>query len=171
MKKIYLFLIFIILIGCESTLLNQSSVIPTDCPNLLFSKEHKIYLGSEHKDVSFDNVAYKAEINNAEFIKGCQIKNNIFSSDLSLLFIITPLNPNEENVILPYYIAIIGRDTNLQDIQPYSVKGSFHKDIDTSIFLETEIKTTVTINDNLINKQGKLVIGFMLDKKRLNLLN
>ena len=171
MKKFYLFLIFFILIGCESKLLNLSSVISTDCPNLLFSKEHKIYLGNEHKDVSFDNVAYRAEINNAEFIKGCQIKNNIFSSDLSLLFVITPLNQNNENIILPYYIAIIDRDKTLQDIQYYSVKGSFKKDIDTNKFLETEIKTTVTINNNLVNKQVKLVIGFMLDKKSLNLLN
>ena len=171
MKIFYLFLIFFILIGCESKLLNLSSPILTDCPNLLFSKEHKIYLGSKHKDVSFDNVEYKAEINNAEFIKGCQIKNNIFSSDLSLLFVITPLNQNKENIILPYYIAIIDRDKNLQDIQYYSVKGSFKKDIDTNKFLETEIKTTFTINNNLVNKQVKLVIGFMLNKKSLNLLN
>ena len=171
MKKIYLFLIFLILTGCESKMLNQISVIPTDCPNLLFSKEHKIYMESEQEDVSLDNIAYKAEINNAEFVKGCGIKNNFFSSNLSLLFIITPLNKNQENIILPYYIAIIDEDNNLQDIQYYSAKGNFKKNIETGTFLETELKTTITINNNLVNKQSKLVLGFMLDKKRLILLN
>ena len=94
MKNIYFFLLILTLFSCDTTSFIKTNSISTICPNILFASEHKTYLGSSSDTITLDNVNFQAEINNAEFLKGCQIVDNIFSSDLSALFIITPLDEN-----------------------------------------------------------------------------
>ena len=71
-------------------------------------------------------LSYQAEINNAVFKNECQIKDNVFSSNLSLLFIVSPLTEIEQNMInLPFYVAVVDENKECEDIQYYLISGCF----------------------------------------------
>ena len=171
MKKIYLFLLLLILIGCGFNPLSQTSSVPITCPSVLFASEHKKYVGSLSEIVTLDNIVYQAEINNAVFVKECQIKDNVFSSDLALLFIVSPLEKKNNMIDLPFYVAVVDENKNLQDIQYYSISGVFKKNLETNELIETELTKTIFLNLPLMEGSLSVVIGFMLDKKRLEILN
>lgn len=171
MKKIYLFLLLLILIGCGFNPLTQTSSEPITCPSVLFASEHKTYIGSLSEIVALDNIAYKAEINNAVFAKECQIKDNVFSSDLTLLFIASSLDEKNNIINLPFYVAVVDENKNLQDIQYYSISGVFKKNPETNELIETELTKTILVNLPLMEESLSVVIGFILDKKRLEILN
>ncbi len=171
MKIFFLFILLLQLISCGPNPLKQFGYIGTDCPSILFSKEHKVYMGSSSGQVSLNNIDYRAEINNANFIKGCRSKDNIFSSDLSILFVVDPLSEMQQEIKLPFYIAIIDQDKILQSIEYYSLERVMKKDYENDILLETEISSTIKFKSKLINKSSILVIGFMLDDKRIQILN
>ena len=162
---------FLSLIGCSSNILKSKNSVSVSCPLVLFAKEHKVYMDNLSEKISLDGITFRAEINNAVFKKGCKKLNNVFSSDLSLLFVVQPLLQNQNNIALPFYIAILDNNKNLQDIQYYLTEGIFKKDNETQLLVESEIFTTKNINYNLNNNPVTIVIGFMLDKERLNLLN
>ena len=169
MKNIYFFLLILTLFSCDTTSFIKTNSISTICPNILFASEHKTYLGSSSDTITLDNVNFQAEINNAEFLKGCQIVDNIFSSDLSTLFIITPLDENLGMINLPFYIAVIDENKNIQDIQYYSISGNFQKNLDTKELIDTELRKNIRVVISDIDKQSLIVIGFMLDQNRLKL--
>lgn len=171
MKNIYLFLVLSILIGCGTNPLKQISSTPTNCPSILFAKEHKIYIDTQLKNISFDNITYKSEINNAVFNKGCYLKGNIFSSELSILFIVNPLDVRQKNINLPFYLAILDEDNKVQNIQYHSTNGFFNQNPEDNLLTETEIISIIDLRFNSVDKFSTLVIGFMLDKERLELLN
>ena len=170
-KKILLYIVFLSLIGCSPNIFKSKNLASVSCPPVLFAKEHKVYMDSLSGNISLDDIVFKAEINNAVFKKGCKKLNNVFSSDLSLLFIVQPLLQNQGNINLPFYIAILDSNKNLQNIQYYLTKGIFNKDSKTQLVVESEIFTTENINYDLKNNPVTIVVGFMLDEKRLNLLN
>ena len=116
-----------------------------------------------------DNVDFQAEINNAEFIKGCQVVDNVFSSNLSTLFIITPLDEDLDMINLPFYIAVIDENKNIQDIQYYSISGNFQKNPDTKVLIDTELRKNIRVIISDISKPVLIIIGFMLDQNRLKL--
>tara|TARA_B110000196_G_C20995287_1_gene590271 strand:+ start:302 stop:811 length:510 start_codon:yes stop_codon:yes gene_type:complete len=169
MKNIYFFLLILTLFGCDANSFLKTNSISTICPNVLFASEHKTYLGSFSDAITLDNVNFQAEINNAEFVKGCQIVDKVFSSDLSTLFIITPLNENLDMINLPFYIAVIDENKNIQDIQYYLMSGNFQKNLDTKELIDTELRKNIRIVIPNINKPVLIVIGFMLDQNRLKL--
>lgn len=142
-----------------------------ECPTVLFSKEHKIYIDSKFEDISLNNIAYKAEINNAVFDKECKIKDKTFSSKISILFVVNPLIQEQETINLPFYIAILDKENNITKKDYFLINGNFKKDLETDNFKETEITTVEEINFELIDNLGKIVIGFMLDDLKLELLN
>jgi hypothetical protein len=168
-KNIYFFLSILMLFGCEANSLLKTSSINTICPNILFSSEHKKYLGSYSDLITLDNVDFQAEINNADFVKGCQLVDNVFSSDLSMLFIATPLNENLDIINLPFYIAIIDENKDIKDIQYYSISGNFQKNLDAKKLIDVELRKDVRVIISDINKPALIVIGFMLDQNRLKL--
>ena len=169
MKNIYFFLLILTLFSCDTTSFIKTNSISTICPNILFASEHKTYLGSFSDTITLDNVDFQAEINNAEFVKGCQIVDNLFSSDLSILFIISPLDENLDMINLPFYVAVIDENKNIQDIQYYSISGNFQRNIDTKELIDTELRKNIRVVISDINKQNLIVIGFMLDQNRLKL--
>ena len=116
-----------------------------------------------------DSIDFQAKINNAEFIKGCQIVDNVFSSELSMLFIATPLDENVDIINLPFYVAIIDENKNIQDIQYYSISGNFQKNLNTKKVIDIELRKNIRVVISDINKSRLIVIGFMLDKNRLKL--
>ena len=171
MKSFYLFILLFIIIGCKSNILDRQKSKIVDCPTVLFAKEHKIYVDSKFDDISLNNISYKAEVNNAVFNKECKIKDNIFSSKISILFVVTPLIQEQENIDLPFYIATLDKKNTIEKIEYFLINGNFKKDFETDIFKETEITTTEIINFKLTDRPEKIVIGFMIDELKLELFN
>ena len=165
MKKYFALFISLFFISCASE--KQQSFVYL-CPEVLFSKDHRIYVSSEEQSLTLNNVSYKAEINNYSFIDECIISNNNTKSRLSILFVVKPDKAKNTDIVLPYYIAILDDQKNIVDIQYYKVVGDLKKDIDESSYIVTEIIDTQGIN---ISSSNKILIGFMLDKEKMKILN
>lgn len=172
MKKYIIFFISLLLLSCAKE--KQQTFIDL-CPEVFFSKEHRLYVTTEESSLTLNNISYKAKIDNYTFSNGCFISNHKIIGKLSILFVITPIKTKQANITIPYYIALLDNNHNIEDIQYYQVKGTFKKNYNESSFIETEI---VTIQDVItpsqdINKSinKKLLIGFMLNQEKLNILN
>ena len=165
MKKYFTLFISLFFISCASK--KQQSFVYL-CPEILFSKDHRIYASSEEQSLTLNNVSYKAEINNYSFIDECIISNNNTKSRLSILFVVKPDKAKNTDIVLPYYIAILDDQKNIVDIQYYKVVGDLKKNIDDSSYIETEIIDTQDIN---ISSSNNILIGFMLDKEKMKILN
>ena len=172
MKKNLILLFLIFLLSCSKE--NQQTAI-SKCPNVFFAKEHKIYISSEEYPLEITNISYKAELNNYLFNKECSFLNNFLSSNISILFIVKPENLSQADILLPYYIAMLNQEDEIIDIQYYSVQGVMQKDTETSNYIETELIDTIDIRmfnkDLEENFKISFVVGFMLDKEKMKILN
>ena len=172
MKKNLIFLLLLFLLSCTTE--NQQTIIET-CPGVFFSKEHKIYVTGDESPLKIENISYKAELNNYYFNKECSVLNNVLTGNISLLFVIKPENLSQEDILLPYYIAILNPEDEILDIQYYSIQGVMQKDLETSEYIETELIDTVEINipnkDLKTNLKTSIVIGFMLDQEKIKIFN
>ena len=171
MKYIIIF-ISLLLLSCAKE--KQQTFIDL-CPKVFFSKEHRLYVTTEENSLTLNNISYKAKIDNYTFSNGCFISNHKIIGKLSILFVITPIKIKQTNITIPYYIALLDNNQNIEDIQYYQVKGTFEKDNNESSIIETEI---ITIQDVItpfedVNKSvnKKFLIGFMLNQEKLNILN
>lgn len=171
MKKIYLFFVLFIIYGCGSKTISSSNLVNLTCPPVLFASEHKVYIGTESENILLNNISYHAQINNAVFSTECVKENNIFHFNLSLLFIVKPLDKTNDIIKLPFYIAIVDKDKNLRDLQYYLISDKFKKNLETKKNIETEIIENLSFNVDLVDESFKIIVGFILDKKRLKLLN
>jgi len=170
-KKIYLILLIPLLIGCESYSFSSNKSVSVDCPDILFASEHKIYFDSYESDINLENIAYKAMINNAEFLKGCSKLGDNFSTNLSILFIVSPIENNQVEISLPFYLAFLDKKNNLYEMNYYSLSDYFTQDTQTKKLNERVINHTFNININNLRENSTIIIGFMLDKKRLELID
>tara|TARA_Y100001970_G_scaffold169909_1_gene207666 strand:- start:1408 stop:1890 length:483 start_codon:yes stop_codon:yes gene_type:complete len=159
------------LIGCSSNPLSRLKTTEIDCPKILFSNEDTLYFGSYTKPLNIENISYQAELNNGQFLKGCKIVDNLFSSYLSILFILSPLQEEQNQINLPYYVATIDSNKNLKDIQYYSFNVKFNKNSDTKKFEETEIVEKILLKISNWKDTKSIVLGFMLDEERKKILN
>lgn len=171
MKNIYLFFIFLLILGCSNDNSQYSTKTPISCPSILFSSEHKIYIGSSAEEISLENIEYRGEINNAIFPNECFLKNNVFSSELSILFILQPLIDNNDLLEIPFYIAILNEKKELQDMLYFLASGEFKKNLQTNESIETDITKTIILENQKINDSSLIVIGYVLDKKKIDILN
>ena len=171
MKKILIILLFFLSISCNSNLLTKKSAESIGCPPVLFASENRNYLDSEEKPLTLDNISFKAEINNYAFNKSCFQENDIHTFPLDILFIIDPLTPTSPNVILPLYVALLDSDQQLFEMQYFSISGEMRNDLNTKTYLQTELSRSINIMISKKNPVSSLVIGFMLDKKKEELLN
>ena len=172
MKKNLFILFLLFLFSCTAE--KVKSIVET-CPDVFFSKEHKIYITSDESPLKIENIKYRAELNNYFFNKGCSVLNNVLTGNLSLLFVINSENSSQEDILLPYYIAILNPEDEILDIQYYSIQGIMQKDLETSMYIETELIDTVDINnpntDLKTNLKNSIVIGFMLDQEKNKILD
>ena len=171
MKKILIFLLLFLSISCSSNLLTKKSAESIDCPPVFFSSENRNYLDGEDKPLTLDNVSFKAEINNYAFNKSCFQENDIRIFPLDILFIIDPITPISPNVNLPLYVALLDSDQQLFEMQYFSISGEMKNDLTTKGYLETELSNSINIITSKNNSVSSLVIGFMLDKNKKELLN
>ena len=175
MKKNLFILIFFFLIGCTSNkAVNTDVAIKTSCPIVLFSSEHNQYIAANSLPITLANISYRAELNNYTFNSDCTIKDKVIKVELSLLFIVKPDLIEESSIILPFYVTILNRNNEIVDMQYYKVEGDFDSESKSGDYIETELVKTIRLqlpyfNDEE-NSQNNLVVGFMLDKKKLEVL-
>ena len=113
MKNIYLIYIFLFISGCGYNLSSNSQTTKLSCPSILFGSGHTVYIGSSNDEISLSNVEYQGEINNAIFSRDCLLKNNIFSSELSILFIMKPFIDEVDFIDMPFYVAILNQNKEM----------------------------------------------------------
>ena len=119
--------------------------------------------------ISVDDVAYKAEINNYNFSKGCFINENNFTASLSILFIVKPLIKEQNIITLPFYLAILDKEKNLRDIQYYYTEGNFNKKLETETkeLVEPDHSKTITINIPEVDEKITIDEGFIFDMQQM----
>ena len=176
MKNNLFILIFFLLLGCSSqTTVSTNATVKTSCPIVLFSSEHNQYITGNTKPITTENIIYRAEINNYTFNSECSIKDNIFEAELSLLFIVKPDLTEESVITLPFYVAVLNINDEVVDIQYYQADGDFISESENVNYIETELIKTIKLQISSLNEEGlnqnKVVVGFMLDKKKLEIIN
>ena len=176
MKNNLFILIFFLLLGCSSqTTVSTNAAVKTSCPIVLFSSEHSQYITGNTQPITTENISYRAEINNYAFNSECSIKDNIFQAELSLLFIVKPDLTKESSITLPFYVAVLNINDEVVDMQYYQVDGDLKGEPENANYIETELTKTIKLQIPLLNEeelnQNKVVVGFMLDKKKLEILN
>ena len=176
MKNNLFILIFFLLIGCTpNTTVSTNAAVKTSCPIILFSSEHSQYITGNTKPITTENISYRAEINNYAFNSECSIKDNIFQVELSLLFIVKPDLTEESSIILPFYVATLNANDEVVDMQYFQVDGDLMSESENVNYIETELTKTISLYISFLNEkehnQNKIVVGFMLDKKKLEILN
>ena len=176
MKNNLFILIFFLLVGCTSkTTVSTNAITKTSCPIVLFSSEHSQYITGNTKPITTENIRYRAEINNYAFNSECSIKDNIFQAELSLLFIVKPDLTEGSSITLPFYVAVLNINDEVVDIQYYQADGDFISESENVNYIETELTKTIKLQISSLNEeelnQNKVVVGFMLDKKKLEILN
>ena len=92
-----------------------------------------------------------------------------------MLFIVKPYQAKESALSLPFYVAILDERNELVDMQYYQVEGNLKNDPETKKYIETELTNSIIVQMPLLVDQGNsrniLIVGFMLDKKKLEILN
>ena len=166
MKKYAILLLSIfLLISCAST---EKKLTETSCPELFISKEHKDYFSTDKDNISGE-MTYIATINNFKLKCQKSERNAIFSM-LDILFVITPLKNDVITYDYHYFVSILDNNSEILDYQIFSVNGRFpldeDKDLNESVVTES-LDQYIPLQHNLY----KIVIGFVLDEERYNLIN
>ncbi len=170
MKRYFILFLYVFLISCSS---KKEQLEDVACPEVLFSKNHRIYIMTQDNNESLNEIDYVAEINNYDFNNSCLIQNNNITASLSLLFIIKADKMQGDIVTLPYYIAMLDNQKNILDIQYYKVLGALNKNDNDTPYKETEIINTqnIIIPKKYLDLNNKLLIGFMLTENQIKNLN
>ena len=168
MKQILIFILFLPLLGCGNIIKNKQTSINFNCPRVFFSSEDRIYIDDS---LSFDDITIKAELNNFVINNQCKQKDNIAVILLDVLIVAKPMDKLEvSSLSFPVYISILDSNDEIIETQYFSIFGQIKKDPETNNFIESEITDRLQIvTKNLETSQ--LVIGFMLDNKKKELLN
>ena len=116
MKKNLIFIISLFFLGCVS---QKELSNPQSCPEVFFSKDHRVYITSEEDELQLDNISYRAKFNNYNFNNSCLVENNILNASLSLLIVVQPLNAKINILEIPYYIAVLDNHKKIIDIEYY----------------------------------------------------
>jgi len=69
------------------------------------------------------------------------------------------------------YVALLDSDQQLFEMQYFSISGKMRNDLTTKAYFETELSNSIYIVTSKNNSVSSLVIGFMLDKNKEELLN
>lgn len=171
MKKVLFFLFFFILFGCNANDSQKLKEISLDCPRVYFSEEHSKYISSEKNDIAYNNISYKAELNNFSFSGKCYSQgNNVFFS-LELLILIEPILVNNSKVEIPIYVILLDSNDSLIDLQYYLIEDNIKQDQEKKEYIITDIVEELDIISKTDNSVDNIIIGFMLDKFKIKLLN
>ena len=168
MKQLFIFILFLPLLGCGNIIKNNQTSTDFNCPRVFFSSDDRVYIDNS---ISFDDITIKAEFNNYAINKKCQQQDNLVFIPLDILIVAKPMSNLEESFIsLPVYISLLDDNDEVLETQYFSVSGLINKNAETNIFIESDVIDSLQIvTQQLETKQ--LVLGFMLDKEKRDLLN
>ena len=168
MTKIFTFFLFLTFLGCTGIIKNKQTFIDFSCPRVFFSSEDRIYIDNSK---SLDHITFKAEINNFAINKKCQQKENIAIIPLDILIVVNPMNNSNDSLLsLPVFISLLDVNDKILETQYFFVTGSINKNNENKNLTETDITDRLRIITKNLNT-SQLVIGFMLDEKKRNLLD
>ena len=168
MKQIFIFIILLLLLGCNSTMRNKVVSSDFNCPSVFFAQEDKVFINNS---ISVDDIQIKAEFNNFAINRECQQKQNTALIPIDVLIVIKPMDNLENSLLfLPIYISLLDANDKILETQYFSILGSLNKDSETNDFIESESKDTLTVVTKYLNT-SQLVIGFMLNEGQRGLLN
>ena len=168
MQKIFIFILFLSLFGCGNIIKNRQLSTDFNCPRVFFSSDDRVYIDDS---VSLDNIKIKAEFNNYAINNKCQQQENIVVIPLDILIVAKPLsNFNELLISLPVYVSLLNENDDVLDTQYFYVSGTMNQSNKTNDFIESEITDRLQIVTEYLNTT-QLVIGFMLDERKRDLLN
>ena len=168
MKQIFIFIILLLLLGCNSTMRNKVVSSDFNCPSVFFAQEDKVFINNS---ISVDDIQIKAEFNNFAINRECQQKQNTALIPIDVLIVIKPMDNLENSLLfLPIYISLLDANDKILETQYFSILGSLNKDSETNDFIESESKDTLTVVTKYLNT-SQLVIGFMLNEEQKGLLN
>ena len=168
MKQILIFLIFLPLLGCSNLIENKQTSTNFNCPRVFFSSEDRIFIDNS---ISLDDIGIKAEFNNFAINKKCMEKENIAIIPVDILIEVKPIsNLEESSLTLPIYVTLLDANDKVLETQYFSVLGSINRKSETNDLIETDITGRLKVVTKYLNT-SQLVIGFMLDEQKRNLIN
>ena len=168
MKQLFILILFLPLLGCGNIIKNKQTSIDFNCPSVFFASDDRIYIDN---NISLEDITVKAEFNNYAIIKKCQQQDNIAVIPLDILIIAKPMSNLEEPFLsLPVYISLLNDNDEILETQYFSVSGVANKNNETNIFIESDITDRLQIVTRQL-ETTQLVLGFMLDNEKRDLLN
>ena len=168
MKQLFIFIMFLPLLGCGNIIKNNQTSADFNCPRVFFSSDDRVYIDNS---ISFNDITIKAEFNNYAINKKCQQQDNLAVIPLDILIVAKPMSNLEESFIsLPVYIALLDNNDEVLETQYFSVSGVVNKNNESNIFIESDITDRLQIVTQQL-ETTQLVLGFMLDNEKRNLLN
>ena len=168
MKQIFIFILFLPLLGCGNIIKNKQTSTEFNCPRVFFSSEDRIYIDNS---ISLDDILIKAELNNFAIYQECQQQENIAIIPLNILIVAQPMDSLENSLLnFPVYISLLDENDKLLETQYFLVSGSMNKNPETDIFIESDITDRLVIVTKYLDI-SQLVLGFMLDDKKKDLLD
>ena len=168
MKRLFIFILFLPILGCGNIVKNKQTSIDFNCPRVFFSSDDRIYIDN---NISLDDITIKAELNNYAINEKCQQQENIAIIPIDILIIAKPMRNLEELFLsLPIYISLLNDNDEILETQYFSVSGVVNKNNETNNFVESDITDRLKIVTQQIGVT-QLVIGFMLDNEKRDLLN
>jgi len=171
MKKFLFFLLILPLISCNSLQKKDLSSTAINCPRVFFSSEDKHYIYSEQDSISIDNLSLKAELNNFSINANCMKSNEVIIIPIDLLIIIKPLeNISKPEFDMPIYATLLDENDNVLEMQYFNIPGFINKDEELMQFVDSDLIYQIKIVTNNF-KFKQVVIGFMLDRKKREILD
>ena len=168
MKRLFIFILFLPILGCGNIIKNKQTSIDFNCPRVFFSSDDRIYIDN---NISLDDITIKAELNNYAINEKCQQQENIAIIPIDILIIAKPMRNVEELFLsLPIYISLLNDNDEILETQYFSVSGVVNKNNETNNFVESDITDRLQIVTQQL-ETTQLVLGFMLDNEKRDLLN
>ncbi|MDC0497673.1 hypothetical protein OAO21_00725 [Alphaproteobacteria bacterium] len=168
MKQLFIIILFLPLLGCVNIIKDKQTSTDFNCPTVFFSSDDRVYIDS---GISFDDITIKAEFNNYALNNKCQQQDNLVVIPLDILIVAKPMNSLEESVIsLPVYISLLDDNDDILETQYFSVSGLINQNSETNIFIESDITDRLQIVTQQL-ETTQLILGFMLDNEKKDLLN
>ena len=168
MKQLFIFILFLPLLGCGNIIKNKQTSADFNCPRVFFSSDDRVYIDNS---ISFDDITIKAEFNNYAINQKCQQQDNLALIPLDILIVANPISNLEESFIsLPVYIALLDNNDEVLETQYFSVSGLVNKNTETNKFIESDVTDRLQIITQEL-ETTQLVIGFMLDNGKKDLLD
>ena len=168
MKKLLIFILFLLILGCNSVIKNKQTSIDFNCPRPFFSSEDRIYIDNGN---SLDDVLLTAELNNFEINNECLQKDKIVIIPLDLLVIAKPMDDLQNPKInIPVYISLLDKNDNLLETQYFMVSGILNNNSETNKYIETDVTDRFKVITQYLETY-QVIVGFMLDERKRKLLN